>query len=72
MSYEVFVIDVIDFNDLVCIAFEEFLVQRQSQYREYVRYAAVLQRILTAQGEETSHELESRSVHDAGYCENWM
>lgn len=57
---QILIVDVILFDDLVREAFEERLVQRQPQYREHMRYPRCLQRVLAAQGEQTSRPSESR------------
>ena len=54
MFEKVVVIDVVDLDDLVRVAGEQVLVQRQPQDRQHMGDAAVLQRLLAAQRKEAS------------------
>lgn len=45
---QILIVDVVHLDDLVDIAFEQFLVQRQPQHGEDMRDVAVLQRLLAS------------------------
>jgi hypothetical protein len=63
---EIFVVDIIDLNYRVCIAFEELLIKRKSQDGEHVRNTTLLQRFSAAECEEArTQALESATPHPA-------